>query len=39
MAGTMLCTHFCSNEMIKFDALVFELREAIRNSGMSMLTT
>lgn len=40
------CTHFRSNEMVKFDALVFdalvfEPREAIRNGGTmwSMLTT
>lgn len=35
---TKLCTYFCSNEMIKFDAFVFELREAIRNDGTLMLT-
>jgi len=26
-------------EMVKFDALVFELREVIRNDGTLMLTT
>lgn len=33
MARQSCVRNFCSNEMVKFDAFVFELREAIRNDG------